>query len=451
MAHSENLIFNVTKKETEIVRANTKTPTSTNHEIKRLSDIDDQKGHRFLQPLIFFYPPSSSTINPVGIIRYGLAKALEAYYPLAGRVLEGPNGKLMVDCNNEGVVFVEAEADVKLEELRDGILTKFSFVPKLSSNLPKLFCHVLGSDAIIGNPLLFIQVTRFTCGGFSLGILFNHTLLDGSGLWMFLNAIGELAKGVSKPSVDPVWRRELLEARSPPRITCHHYEYDHKISSDKPLAYPMDTFILTSIFFSPKEIQTLCNQLPKGRFSSFDVITACLWKCRTIALEAHPDDIVRVSVVVNMRYGAIGASIPQGYYGNAFVSPAEISTASALCDSPLEDIANLVQKTKRKMNEEYIKSVADHMVIKGRSKLAETWNVGVSDIRKIGFDKLNLGFGEPSFAGVPWATSIYTFYNNVKCDGGEDGVLVTLCLPSMAIEKFQFEVKKMTRGPISKY
>ncbi|XP_051129660.1 methanol O-anthraniloyltransferase-like [Andrographis paniculata] len=451
MALSENLIFNVTKKEPELVCANTKTPTSTNHEIKRLSDIDDQKGLRFLQPSILFYPPSSSTIDPVGAIRYGLAKALEAYYPLAGRLFEGPNEKLMVDCNNEGVVFVEAEADVKLEELRDGILTKFAFVPKLSSNLPKLFCNVPGSDAIIGNPLLFVQATRFTCGGFSLGLLFNHSLIDGSGLMLFLNAIGEFAKGASKPSVAPVWRRDLLDARSPPKITCIHNEYDHNFLSKKPLKYPKDTFILTSIIFGSKEIQALHNQLPKGRFTSFDVITACLWKCRTIALEAHPDDIVRITLVVNLRYGAFGVSLPQGYYGNAFVSPAAISKASTLCESPLEHIANLIQKTKSQVNEEYIKSVADLMVIKGRPKLADTWNFVVSDLRKIGYGEPDLGFGEPCFTGVPWANSLDTFYDNVKCDGGEKGILVTLGLPSMAIEKFQFEVKKMIREPISKY
>ncbi|XP_051129669.1 methanol O-anthraniloyltransferase-like [Andrographis paniculata] len=331
MALSKNLIFNVTKKEPELVRAKTKTPTSTNHEIKRLSDIDDQEGLRLFQRAIFFYQPLSSTIDPVGTIRYGLAKALEAYYPLAGRVFEGPNGKLMVDCNNEGVVFVEAEADVKVEQLHDGIL------PPCPS-WRKLLCDVLDSSAIVGTPILFFQVTRFTCGGVSLGIVFNHTLLDASGLFLFLNSIGEFAKGALKPSVEPVWRRELLEARSPPRITCHHYEYDQKNSSIKPLAYPKDTFILKSIIFSPKEIQTLYNQLTKGRFSSFDVITACLWKCWTIALEAHPDDIVRCSMIVNIRYGTFGASIPPGYYGNAFACPAAILKASTLCDSPFEHI-----------------------------------------------------------------------------------------------------------------
>ncbi|XP_051129661.1 alcohol acyl transferase 1 allele GSa-like [Andrographis paniculata] len=451
MALSENLIFKVTKKEPELVRANAKTPTSKDHEIKRLSDIDDQEGLRFLQPSMFIYPPSPSKIDPVGTIRYGLAKALEAYYPLAGRLFEGPNRKLMVDCNNEGVVFVEAEADVKLEQLRDRTSPQFVFVPKLSSNLLKLYCNVPDSDVIIGDPLVFFQVTKFTCGGFILAITFNHTLQDAPGLLLFLTAIGEFAKGALKPSVAPVWRRDLLDARSPPKITCIHNEYDHNFLSEKSLKYPKDTFILTSIIFGPKEIQALHNQIPKGRFTSFDVITACLWKCRTIALEAHPDDIVRITLVVNLRYGTFGASLPQGYYGNVFASPAVVSKASTLYESPLEHIANLIQKTKREVNEEYIKSVADFMVIKGRPDLNDTWSFEVSDLRNGGYDKLDLGFGEPCFAGVPWANSLDSFYNNLKCDGREKGVLVTISLPSMAIEKFQFEVKKMTREPISKY
>jgi len=41
------------------------------------------------------------------------------YYPFAGRVRDAPAGKLVVECTGEGVLFVEANADVALEEFGD--------------------------------------------------------------------------------------------------------------------------------------------------------------------------------------------------------------------------------------------------------------------------------------------------------------------------------------------
>ncbi|RHN55135.1 putative 13-hydroxylupanine O-tigloyltransferase [Medicago truncatula] len=43
--------------------------------------------------------------DPVEVIRNAIAQALVFYYPLADS-----GGKLMVDCNKEGVMFIEADA-----------------------------------------------------------------------------------------------------------------------------------------------------------------------------------------------------------------------------------------------------------------------------------------------------------------------------------------------------
>ena len=69
-------------------------------------------------------------------------------------------------------------------------------------------------------------VTRLKCGGFIFAIRFNHTMADGFGLIQFMKAIAEIARGAFATSIFSVWQRTLLTSRDPPRITCHHHEYD---------------------------------------------------------------------------------------------------------------------------------------------------------------------------------------------------------------------------------
>jgi len=61
-----------------------------------------------------------------------------------------------------------------------------------------LFCS---SDA---DPLLLVQVTEFACGGFVVGVSSNHVIADGAGTVQFLQAVGELARGISPPSCFPI-------------------------------------------------------------------------------------------------------------------------------------------------------------------------------------------------------------------------------------------------------
>ncbi|CAI9755534.1 unnamed protein product [Fraxinus pennsylvanica] len=439
MALSSTFIFRVKRCEPELVVPAKPTP----REIKKLSNIDDQEGFRFNFPGMFFYKNSALMIgkDPVGVIREGVAKALVYYYPLAGRIVEGAERRLVVDCSGEGVLFVEADAYIMIEQLGDSILPPCPLKEELLHNVP-------GSEGIIGCPLLLIQVTRFICGGFALGIRINHTIADGYGIMQFLNAITEFVKGASAPSIPPIWQREqYFTARSPPRITCAHNEYE-QILYNKSSTNVVDSenLLRTAIFFGPKEIQVLRNHLLEKfkRYSRFDLITACLWKCRTIALNPpNPDEIVRLSVMMTAR-GISGLSLPTGYYGNAFTFPAAVSTSRILCTSPLSYAVHLIQNAKAQMSEEYVKSVSDLMVIKKRPKYIASWNLIVPDFTHQGFDKVDFGWGNPIYGGIPFATSDFGVYTNFKSSKGEYGVVISLFLPPLAVEKFKYEVKKMT-------
>ncbi|KAF3680815.1 Benzyl alcohol O-benzoyltransferase [Capsicum annuum] len=409
MAHIRPI--SITHHKPELVVPSIATPRET----KQLSEIDDQGSTRFQIPILMFYKYNSlmEGKDPAKLIKDGLSKTLVFYYPLAGRLIEGPNRKLMVNCNGEGVLFVEADANVELEKLGDSIKPPCPY-------LDLLLCNVPGSDGIIGCSLLLVQVTRFSCGGFAVGLRFNHTMMDGYGLNIFLNALSELIQGASAPSILPVWERHLLSARSLPNITCTHHEFDEQIESKIAWESMEDKLIQKSFFFGKKEMEAIKNQVsPNCESTKFELLMAFLWKCRTIALGLNSEEIVRLTYLINIRGKLQKFELPAGYYGNAFVTPTAVSKAGLLCSNSLTYAVELVRKVKDHMNEEYIKSLIDLMAIKGRPELTKSWNFIVSDNRSIGLDEVGFGWGRPIFGGVAKAISFISFGVPVKNDKGD--------------------------------
>ncbi|XP_057964391.1 methanol O-anthraniloyltransferase-like [Malania oleifera] len=440
LVSSSSPVFSVRRREAELVAPARPTP----RELKLLSDIDDQEGLRMQIPVIMFYrndPLLMEGRDPAMVIREAVAAALVFYYPFAGRLVEGPNRKLAVDCTGEGVVFTEADADVTVEDLGDAVAPP-------CPNLPELLFNVPGSDGILGCPLLLIQVTRLMCGGFIFAIRFNHTMCDGPGLVQFLNAVGEMARGGDVPSPLPGWQRDIFNARDPLDVTCMHHEYEEAYTGP-PKNTGSKKMAQRPFFFGPKQIQALKGQLPPHLQGSttFEVVTACLWKCRTSALALRPDETIRISFAINAR-GKHVVPLPSGFYGNAFVYPAQVSKAQSLCEGSLGFAVEMVKKVKAQMSEEYMRSVADFMVMKGRPLYKAEGTYIISDTTRVGFGEVDFGWGKPVHAGIAAGYYIYTFLVRFRNSTGEEGIVVPVRLPSQAMERFEGEIKKMIEEPI---
>ncbi|CAO2173409.1 unnamed protein product [Urochloa humidicola] len=417
----------------------------TPRELKLLSDIDDQDGLRFHMPIIQFYRRSASMDGN---------RALVLYYPLAGRLRELDGRKLAVDCSGEGVLFVEADADVRLEHLGDAVRPPFPCIEDL------LF-DVHGSSALLNSPLLLFQVTRLACGGFTVAVRMQHAMADGQGMLQFLGAVAELARGAEAPAVMPVWRREVLTARNPPRPSFPHREYDEVPADTKGTIPPLANDIDHRYFsFGPGELATiralvapdLQNQKHKDYYyTTFEVITGFLWKCRTMALAPDADEEMRLICVVSARGGkakATGLRIPRGYYGNSVALPAAVSRAGDLCANPVGYAVELVRKAKGMVDAEYVRSTADLMVLRGRPHFTAVRSFLLSELTKAGFGDLDFGWGRPVYGGpakvgpgvFPGVMSFLVAY--------EDGFIAPVSLPGTAMDRFVEEMGKLLRAPM---
>lgn len=443
---STSLAFKVQRREPELITPAKPTP----HEYKHLSDIDDQEGLRFHVPLIQFYRnnPSMREMDPVKIIREAIAKTLVFYYPFAGRLREGPNRKLMVECTGEGIYFTEADAEVTLDQFGHVLQPPFPCYEELLFDVP-------ASGGVLNCPLLLIQVTRLKCGGFIFALRLNHTMTDGPGIAQFLGAMSEFARGSHSPSVLPLWERHLLNANEPPRVTHQHLEYEVSLTNneDKDNVPLKEEMVDLSFFFGPKEISTLKSLVPHGRHTTFELLTACIWKCRCAALQLNPEDDVRFMCIVNAR-NKFNPPLPVGYYGNAFVYPAVVTTAGKLSQNPLDYALQLVKTAKAEFSEEYVRSVAALMVSKGRPPFTTTRSFIVSNISRVGLQDVDFGWGRPLYSGVAKAgagdcpgVSYFGLSTNKR---GEKGIVVPLRLPAKAVEKFVIELQNIMKNQPTK-
>ncbi|EEF38392.1 3'-N-debenzoyl-2'-deoxytaxol N-benzoyltransferase, putative [Ricinus communis] len=409
------LVFNVYRHEPELIRPAKPTP----HEFKPLSDIDDQDGLR--------------------VIKKALEETLVFYYPFAGRLREvrNNNRKLVVECTGEGILFVEAFADVSLDQFGDdAIRPPFPCFDELLSDVP-------GSSGIINCPLLLIQATRLKCGGIILAIRLNHTISDGGGFFQFWSTVSEMARGARAPSVLPIWDRHLLNARDPPRITCAHHEYVDLVDTEEQV--PLADKDHRSFFLGPAEIASLRRLAPPHfhNCSDYEIITASFWRCRTIALQPNPNEEMRVICIVNAR-NKFNPPIPRGYYGNCIAYSAAVAKAEDLCQKPIGYALELVRKAKANVTEEYMRSVADLMVIRCRPWYTMVRTFLVSGVGKLRLDEVDFGWGRALYGG-PAKGNVASFHIAYRKKEGEDGVLVTLCLPKLAMQRFVKELDSMLK------
>ncbi|WJX80212.1 hypothetical protein P8452_63237 [Trifolium repens] len=431
------LLFTVRRRPPVLVPPAASTPSG----VKLLSDIDDQQGLRFNIPFIFIYrhEPSMMGKDPVKVLKHALSKTLVYYYPFAGRIREGVGRKLMVDCTGEGVMFVEAEADVTLDQFGESLQPPFPCFQELLHD-------VADSEIIIDRPIRLIQVTRLKCGGFILVLYLNHIMSDGAGTKQFMNAWTEMALGAHIPSIQPVWHREILMARDPPQITCNHREYEQTLWPNTIKEENTINIVHQSFFFRSSDIAALRRLVPH-QCTTFDVITACFWCCRTKALQLQPDEEVRMMCIVNARPRFSDKHSLDGYYGNCFAYPATITTAGKLCENGLGYAVELIRKAKVEVTEEYMHSVADLMVITERCLFTTIGSCIISDLTRAKFREVNFGWGEAVYGGVakggagpfPGVTYIVP-HKNVK---GEEGLILPISLSSEDMKRFAKELDKM--------
>ncbi|RHN58654.1 putative shikimate O-hydroxycinnamoyltransferase [Medicago truncatula] len=148
-----------------------------------LSD-SDQIVRRSHTSTIHVYKENPTTSERM---RESLSKILVHYHPIAGRIRWTEGGRIELNCNAKGVMFLEAQSTKTLAQLGDlapnNDDTKYEFVPKIDYTQP-----------LEEIPLLIVQLTKLFQHGVVIGISLCHILGDGLAAISFINSWAKLCR-----------------------------------------------------------------------------------------------------------------------------------------------------------------------------------------------------------------------------------------------------------------
>ncbi|XP_042482121.1 brassinosteroid-related acyltransferase 1-like [Macadamia integrifolia] len=379
---------------------------------------------------IFFYNAPLTDDKPlkgedqVERIKDGLERVLVSWFPAAGRFrINKDTGKLEIDCNDEGVTFISALTDSKLEAL--GKLHEYKpCYEKLVPQLPVV-------EDISENPLVVVQITRFGCGGFACGFGGSHALFDGVGSFNFLSSWAHLSSGKSESElVVPNHSRDaLLDALFSPdtiAVATSIYEQDHIAAIQDLYGIPMqvmasddrcwETALATFGQLDPQgglELLTMSMKkevveklkalvIERGKLSkcsTFDVLCAHVWRARVKALSLPPNTNICLQFPVNSR-NRLQPPLGENYTGNAFVLASVSCLVKNLLEEYLHDTIRRIQAAKVAITDEYVKLYVRALESTDKFFPSMRELTIVTDWLKFPFQALDFGWGKVSNAAL---------------------------------------------------
>jgi omega-hydroxypalmitate O-feruloyl transferase len=374
---------------------------------------------------------SPSVERPAGddaaaVIMAALGRVLVHYYPFEGSlVVSADDGRLSVRNDRRGVPFVVADADCELEEIGDVVKAPDAAVQA------QLVFVVRGSNSEEKAPLLTVQLTRFRCGGFVLGLAMNHCLADGVAAAEFLRSWAETARGVPL-SAPPFLDRTVLRARTSPTVAFPHEEFA-EMEDVSGLADLRDEPRVHRAFTIDAARLARLKRETAAR-STFVALTAFVWRATARAMRMRPEQRSRLMFAVDVRR-RVDPPLPRGFCGNAVVFACCVSAAGDLLAGPVSEAARSVQDAIGRTDDAFVRSAIDHIEVARARAPSMTATTLVTAWNRLGFHTADFGWGEAAQCGpaeVPRG-EVVMFMRDAR-DGS---MVVLLGLPQSCMEAFQ--------------
>ncbi|KAK9055301.1 hypothetical protein SSX86_026383 [Deinandra increscens subsp. villosa] len=417
-----------------------------------LSELD-QTGVTTHVPTIYFYPHSPDDwLTLIQTLKTSLSSILVHFFPLAGRLSVIPGGRLELDCNAQGVQFLDAYADMKLVDM-DTLLPS----PVYHQLIPSIDYQTTPLEE---TPLLVLQVTRFVCGGFSLGLNISHVAVDGQSAIHFVSEWARVSRG-EPLEAPPYLDRKVLRAGDPPMTSevVNHEEFgpppvliDPSDVNERDNETTVTMLKLTAAQVA--KLRNKANESWKGEtgrgFTRYEAITAHVWRSSCKARNHKPEQPSALAFCVDVR-SKMRPPLPQKYFGNAIVDVIATGFAGEIVSEPLGFVSSKIRDVINKVDDEYVNSVIDFL--KNQEDLSQFRELIPTANGDEGRFYGNPNVGVISWLTLPmygadfgWGKEVHMGPGTHESDGdslilhGKDGdgsLVVALCLQARHMEDFK--------------
>uniref|UniRef100_A0A0D9WX91 Uncharacterized protein n=1 Tax=Leersia perrieri TaxID=77586 RepID=A0A0D9WX91_9ORYZ len=364
--------------------------------------------------------------KPAETVRRALSQALVHYYPLAGR-LAGDDDDVHINCTGEGVTFVAASANCTVKEQmimcdhdyhKDAAMSAAGLVKELlAEGYPMKGCDR-------GDPLVMMQVTSFRCGGFIVGVTWNHGVADDR------------------------WRARPWAA-NPIRVVPVL-----PLQSDDQLVPPPCTFAAYQALFQfpPSHFPGSNITIPAGlidriRFGEpsctlFEAVTTVLWQCRTRVVMSDPEAPAMIVFTVNSRKQM---GIDDGYYGNCITLHTAIEKSGVVANACIMDLVGMIKRAKKQIPEHFKNGDNDTtMAIRdfsgGRAGSGYQNALLISCWRNISFEDVDFGSGKTAKVMTHMLRMLPECVVCMPCKLEQGAKVMSACVTAQHVDAFLQEI-----------
>ncbi|KAG9454829.1 hypothetical protein H6P81_007733 [Aristolochia fimbriata] len=285
----------------------------------------------------------------------GLARALNIYPHLAGRLAGDGHGRLCIVLNGAGVRLVEARVGATLDE---------SLPLEPSHELTHLHPPTDGHVA----ELLQIQLNRYTCGGVVIGHTAHHRVADGQSISCFLSSWARLVRGLDVEVLPNHDRGAVTIPRNPPTCEFNHRVIEFKEPSAGPVASkavmaPGASIVNLVVHYSAEFVARLKKHVCGGgsgssRYSTFECLLTHVWRKMTLARKLGEDEFTRVRIAVNGR-ARIKPAVPAEFYGNMVLWAHPKLQAKEVVSESHSYVAKTIHDAVARVDDAYFRSFID--------------------------------------------------------------------------------------------
>ncbi|KAL5563715.1 hypothetical protein UlMin_033462 [Ulmus minor] len=329
-------------------------------------------------------------------LKTSLSQVLTRFYPLAGRL----NANLFVDCNDEGIPFLEAKVKCQISDIIKNPSGKMT-------------------DLALG-----IQLNIFECGGIAIGSCISHKLADGLSSFMFLKSWAATARGELE-----ILPPQFVSATLFPPRNISGFSHGARLTKEK-------NIILKRFVFSTAMIEQLREKYGdtkslenKTRPTRVEALSVFLWSRFITALQVESagteaeNPFYAIFHAVNLRT-RIEPALSADSFGNLFRIVMTIPTSGEegcdLVKKMRDEISHIDSENVRKLQEgfehlDFIKDISEK-VFKG-----EMISFAVSSWCRFPLYESDFGWGTPVWVDFPpfRTKNVVVFVDSKSGDGIE--------------------------------